>query len=37
LLVNDPRFVNHPMVLETPLEAVADDLAALAALTAGSG
>ena len=29
LLVNDPRFQNHPMVLETPPEAVADDLAAL--------
>jgi deoxyribonuclease-4 len=32
LLVNDPRFRDLPMVLETPLEGVADDLAALRGL-----
>jgi deoxyribonuclease-4 len=32
LLVNDPRFRDHPMVLETPLEGVPDDLAALRGL-----
>jgi deoxyribonuclease-4 len=32
LLVNDPRFRDHPMVLETTLEGVADDLAALSEL-----
>jgi deoxyribonuclease-4 len=34
LLVNDPRFADHPMVLETPPEAVADDLATLRGLLA---
>jgi deoxyribonuclease-4 len=29
LLVNDPRFRNRPMILETPLEEVAADLATL--------
>lgn len=29
LLVNDPRFREHPMVVETPPEGVAEDLAAL--------
>jgi len=32
LLVNDPRFRDHPMVLETPPEAVEADLAALRGL-----
>jgi deoxyribonuclease-4 len=32
LLVNDPRFRDHPMVVETPPEGVADDLAALQGL-----
>jgi deoxyribonuclease-4 len=32
LLVNDPRFSDHPMVLETPPEEVAGDLAALRGL-----
>jgi deoxyribonuclease-4 len=32
LLVNDPRFSRHPMVVELPPETVADDLAALRAL-----
>jgi deoxyribonuclease-4 len=34
LLVNDPRFRDHPMVLETPPDAVAGDLAALRGLVA---
>jgi deoxyribonuclease-4 len=37
LLVNDPRFRDHPMVLETPPEGVADDLAVLRELTANGG
>jgi deoxyribonuclease-4 len=32
LLVNDERFRDHPMVVETPPEGVADDLAALRGL-----
>jgi deoxyribonuclease-4 len=36
LLVNDPRFRDHPMVLETPPEHVAGDLAALRGLVAAA-
>jgi deoxyribonuclease-4 len=35
LLVNDPRFRDHPMVVETPLEGVPEDLDTLRGLSKG--
>jgi deoxyribonuclease-4 len=36
LLVNDPRFREHPMVLELPPEGIDDDLAVLRSLLSGN-